>query len=445
MIWALVVIFVILIGGAVVVKVAFDAHLQRKQKALERRAWWLANSGVNRFLAGLNDPEIDPETLLETPFVDTISDNESIHRTLYPWGGALLAVATGRVGTVTSVRSRVIGQVSDLPDSVLVRTRSRLYPLVLAGATSAPVTQAGAMGLPVRVSSLGGKPTAGLYHGRGPTQTIVDGWVYTDTSVAELDPWLWKYELENLRRKSSEVTVTHFGTKQLLGVDLVSAFESSPVLIDGDLDLVDCSIYVKDSPIEVFARGRITIRGNSLIRGQVKFWARDEIEISDSSIIDGAALVSDSVIILGGQSNCQGHFLAGYTLLLDRNTTLHPGSTAAVYLSNDQGRTLPIHALRAGSTGKLTGHLALYVEKTDTKADIPRMKIDSNVTFTGVVTSNHLVENHSDVIAQFDIGAFWFRSSTTTYLNWIIDRRIMRRFEPTLLGVFGASQRYVSH
>ncbi|MCH9032006.1 MAG: hypothetical protein IIB00_07080 [candidate division Zixibacteria bacterium] len=330
MLWALVVILVVLISGSIVIKVTFDSYMRVKNRALERRAMWLSRSGVKRTLTFLNTSGEILESFLNSKLSDTISSNEIISMTLHPWAGSILVVSIGRVGKVQIVASELIGQKSDLPDSVLIRTRSELHPLVLAGATSSPMTLPGTSGLPVRVTSVAGNPRAGLYQGRGPSQTVVDDWTYIDSVVPELDLWVANYELEELREFSKNMDFTYYGTQRFEGVDLAEILSSELMSVNGDLELVNCTLSVWESPVHIYATGTITLRENCRFEGNVKFSTRESFAIGGKSILDGVAVISDSTFTLSENSYTRANLLAGYTALIDDKATLLSGSCIVV-------------------------------------------------------------------------------------------------------------------
>lgn len=413
MLWALVILFVVLITGAVVMRSDLAIYTQTQERALKRRAHWLAESGVERFLAELNDTSRDPRTLIERRFTDSISENESITRTLYPWAGTLLAVSIGRVGTVSDTSSEIIGQESDLPDSVIVRTRNPHYPLVLSGSTNSE-------GL---VTSVAGQPTSGLFLGRGPTQSRVDSWTYRgEDTPSAFDPWLMKHELENLKGVLVAGTPQWSGALRLSGVDLSEAFTEDTTIIDGDLELVNCTLSVAHVPRFILATGNISIRERTLISGRAKLWSAESVFISGNAIIDKAALISDSVTRIEEDAVFRGHLLSGYAISVADRAKLVSNSTISAYLSGESGRSTPIHSILVSSGANLDCFVGSFADSTLKAADIPRIKVDTGVSFSGMILSNHFIESYSDVVADFDVDGFWFKKSSTTYVNWIADR-----------------------
>jgi len=441
--WALVVIAVVLIGGAVVIKVTFDSNQRAKKHALKRRCWWLAETGVNRYLNELNATENSPVNLLDSAITDSISENETITRTLYPWADVLLIVSTGKVGVVAETVSTIIGQRSDLPDSVLIRTRNPNYPLVLAGATSSPTTAEGTVGLPVKVVSLGGKPTAGLFEGRGPSQTVVDEWLYDDLTAPDFNLWSARYELSQARTNMQSLPPTHLSNQRFVETDLSDIMIGDYLYIKGDLELMNCRYKGSDSPKIVYVEGHLRISGNTRLAGLLKLYATETISVDDSSVLDGVALVSDSALSFGGDSKCRAHVLSGYTISINEQATLLVRSTVTAFIDTSSGRALPIHSILVESKAPVTATVASFSDTAITLSDIPRIKIDTGTRFTGIVTSNHALEVYSDVSAQFDIGGFWYKTRTSTYINWLINRRIRRRLEPSDLGVVSQENTYV--
>ncbi|MBN4057097.1 hypothetical protein JYU19_02175 [bacterium AH-315-J21] len=443
LLWALVVIAVVLISGAVVMKATFDSHQRVQRQALERRCWWLAETGVNRFLAELNTSKTNPVELLDIAITDSISENESITRTLYPWADVLLVVSTGKVGVVTETVTSIIGQQSDLPDSVLIRTRNPNYPLVLAGATSSPTTADGTVGLPVKVVSLGGKPTAGLFEGRGPSQTVVDKWLYEDLTTPGFDPWSERYEFARAKQDMQSLLPTHVTNQRFVGADLSEIMTGDYLYIKGDLELLDCTYKQSGSPKTIYVDGHLIISGTTELSGTMKLFATEQITVTDSVILNGIALISDSSLTISGDSRCLAHILSSHTIRITSQATLLDGSTVTTLLDSSSGRTIPIHSILIDSKGSVNSTMASFSDTAISLLDIPRIKIDTGTTFTGVVTSNHALEVYSDVSAQFDIGGFWYKTRTSTYINWLINRRVRRRLERSDLGIINRDNQFM--
>jgi hypothetical protein len=442
LLWALVVIAVVLIGGAVVMKVTFDSHQRVHKRALERRCWWLAETGISRYLNKLNTTDNNPVNLLDSSITDSISENETITRNLYSWADVLLVVSTGKVGVVSETVSAIIGQRSDLPDSVLIRTRNPNYPLVLAGATSSPTTAEGTVGLPVKVVSLGGKPTAGLFEGRGPSQTVVDEWLYDDLTAPDFDPWSARYEFSQSKTNMKSLPPTRLSNQTFVETDLAEILTGDYLYIKGDLELMNCRYKGSGSPKIVYVDGHLRIGGNTKLAGLIKLFSTEAITVDDSAVLDGVALVSDSALNFGGDSKSRVHALSGYTISIKDRAALLASSTVTALIDTSSGRTLPTHSIFIESKAPVSASIASFNDTAITLSDIPRIKIDTGTTFTGIVSSNHALEVYSDVSAQFDIGGFWYKTRTSTYINWLINRRIRRRLEHSDLGVISQENTY---
>lgn len=443
MLWALVILFVVLITGAVVMRSDLASYKQTQKRALKRRAHWLAESGIERFLAELNDSSRDPEGIIERQFTDSIDENESIARTLSPWAGTLLAVSIGTVGTVSDTSSEIIGQESDLPDSVLVRTRNLNYPLVIAGSINLPMTMTGTVGLPVKIVSKGGHPAAALFAGRGPAQSVVDDWTYDDTSALEFEPWVARAGLVKSSEEIGSFSSVAMSSRVFTALGNDELFDEVDLVVRGNLELVDCTLNVAGIPRSILVDGSITVRGKSMLTGNIKLRSRQAISITESATLNGVSLISDSLIQIDGEAIVEAHILSGMTVRINESATLMPRTTVTAFLDVDKISSLPVYSILLNSMGETHCSLNSFTSDNDSNRDIPRVKIESRSRFTGVLASNHFIELESNAVAQFDIGSFWRKTSTSTYLNWMIDQRIRRQVRNSKYCVVYEKGKYV--
>ena len=425
LLWALVVLLVVMIGGAIVIELTYSDYRHVRKDALSRRARWLAETGVNRFLVELNDPTGHPSRLLGGTITDTL-DTGVISRTLSPWAGMLLAVAVAKVGIVSDTTVTLIGQKSSLPDSVAIRTRSQVYPLTLAGASN---IDGG------KIVSLGGRPLAGLFEGRGPSQLRVDSMSMTFNDTVTLDPWLLELEsrlLDALRERA--VSDAKLGGL-VTGMSIDDLTSADTLIFSGDTEIRDCDWSPHAGPMIVCVDGNLTCSGRTKIRGLVKICVTGAVRIEDQVLIDGAAIVAKGLIYLGDSTVVGGYLLTFSGLKFTDASVMTETGIATVYKSAEQ--TIPQEQSAAlGPTARYEGALLSILRRDQSGLETqPLITIAPGSRFSGALFANHSVELLSDAEGTFDVESFFTTHSSATYLNWIIDRYLRHRPGPRVFPV----------
>lgn len=394
-----------------------DQHLTQAQ--------YLAESGLNRFVARLNagDNSLLPnsENLLQYK-IDGIGKCAVETR---PFGAYQLLQSTASSGSQKSTRYALLGTIQSKFTDPAITIFNNQYPLVITGTTR---IKGDILSGPIQL-------TTGQIEGRGAVYKdyfhgnhIIDNTVSPPyNSYSPIDDYV-EYAYKILKSNAYAVSTSLQLTEQ------DNYFEDkSIVAIQGNLDLRNIKINRGNRPLTIFVNGWVEIAGKTKISGLVEILSDQFIRITDSaSIIDGLVMAEDSILI-DKDTYISAQVVARREISVMDNAQFSFPSLILVDHMSLEDRTK--FGIQVSSHLPLEANIMYFSADTLSQRDNEIIIVDSTVTVFGTVYSSDYLSLQGDINGSVMANSFKFKIPPTTYVNWLKDVHIdtkARDFTPVL-------------
>lgn len=378
------------------------------------QAQYLAESGINRFVANLNSQNTNLILENENSVQFTFGEIGECLLSTRPFGAYLLLRSIGTSGSQKSTRYSLLGTVQKKFTDRAISIFNNRYPLVVTGTTR--ITGDIFSG-PIQL-------TTGQIEGRGAVyRDFLQGRRIIEDSVsspyqrfAAIDDYI-RFVYKTLKPKALPVSTS----LQLKSSDMFLS-DKNILAIQGNLDLRDIEIDRKYLPLTVIVSGWVEIGGATRIEGLVEIISEKYIHITDSAtIIDGLIMAEDSIVI-NKNAYISSQIISRQEITVeDFAVSTFP---TLILVSSTAFNSRLDYGIRISSHAPIEANILYVSADTLQQRENEIIIIDSSMSLSGCVFSSDFLSLQGDIAGSVMTGNFKFTIPPTTYVNWLKDIHI---------------------
>lgn len=385
----------------------------RHVKAVNRMtASFLADSGIQRCrLSSPPIPKCDTANCWQTP------NGGMVCTRMLPWGPVLLAFSEGTYANQQVTTAAVLGATPPAVFKAAIVVSDPEYPLVVSGTTT------------ITGDVITGP--LGITSGRFQGQDIVNEHYHTGNVIALQRPPAPKTDTAVLHQYIRDMQTRRAQCRKRLPASVTFRASEAGLWQEGRSVLVENNAFLdglqfdrRDSTYSLFADGRVEIGGHTQVLGTIEIISRTTIVLKDSAVVDQALLYADDSIVIGGAVRFSGIAISPHRIVIRDRARLEFPAMLVVDAPSDSCADSCGIFLR--TVAPVEASCIVLIEEHSTRIPEPQILIDTNVTISGVLVSQCVVDLRGTLLGSVWTTLFRFYAPPTTYVNWLRNAHVDR-------------------
>lgn len=199
-------------------------------------------------------------------------------------------------------------------------------------------------------------------------------------------------------------------------------------IVQGDLSITASDSAAFQTPVAVFATGRLTVSGPLSFAPGTVFASLDTLDVIGQVEGDHALFVSGQIIRVAADVSCSGQFVGRWGIQLAPGASLHYPSV--LYAQGGGRRAAAGVAVRSGARIEGTVIAAWPPDPSEVLAWSPAVTLEPGALVRGAILSPGQVDLRGAVEGSAFAGEFVFVDGYSTYHNWVVDASVLLERRP---------------
>jgi len=393
---------------------AINRYSFHRRQVSRTTARYLAQAGVQRAVV-----ETELPTSLGQGNTSRTPNGGTVRTQTTAWGPFLLIRSTGAYQNQTVHSTALLG--SEPPEllKAAVTVCDDRYPLTLAGNCRVYGD--------INTGPLGVQ--SGRIRGQGlPLDRALVGRSISHDSIPSpaLDKSVLRWYLDEREKRRRSVAHREHGSMILDEDEANRLLDLGTIYISNDLVLKDVRLRSPDSIISLFVGGAVEIAGDSQISGLIEISSERIITIKDSARVDLALLQARDSITIRNKSRFSGVAQCdGLIAVRDSATLSYPAML--LHLADRSGSDAGAADIVLASSSMSEGTCYMASADDNSSGETAVIRLDTNSVFSGYLVSKSIVEIRGELQGAVLTELFHAHEPPTTYVNWLVGGRIIRR------------------